>query len=191
MSAAGAASDVYAIDPCDELLQLAADAPRGAVVHASTRLDGGRFEGAAVAIGAFDDDEEAARICLGRACGGRAGQCDRQAGVLRFCLRRHRQSFALVIGISTDGAAPVFAQAIRAKLEALLPKGFAALGCGGGALARRGEGVGSVVRRPPQVLAGVHRACGDQPRDAHRPSAISSASSPRSRALGARLKTAR
>ena len=34
----------------------------------------------------------------------------------------------LVIGISTDGAAPVFAQAIRAKLEALLPQGFAALG---------------------------------------------------------------
>ncbi len=32
----------------------------------------------------------------------------------------------LVIGISTDGAAPVFAQAIRAKLEALLPQGFAA-----------------------------------------------------------------
>ena len=30
----------------------------------------------------------------------------------------------LVIGISTDGAAPVFAQAIRAKLEALLPHGF-------------------------------------------------------------------
>ena len=31
----------------------------------------------------------------------------------------------LVIGISTDGAAPVFAQAIRAKLEALIPRGFA------------------------------------------------------------------
>ena len=31
----------------------------------------------------------------------------------------------LVIGISTDGAAPVFAQAIRAKIEALMPKGFA------------------------------------------------------------------
>jgi uroporphyrin-III C-methyltransferase/precorrin-2 dehydrogenase/sirohydrochlorin ferrochelatase len=30
-----------------------------------------------------------------------------------------------VIGISTDGASPVFAQAIRAKLEALLPNGFA------------------------------------------------------------------
>jgi uroporphyrin-III C-methyltransferase / precorrin-2 dehydrogenase / sirohydrochlorin ferrochelatase len=31
----------------------------------------------------------------------------------------------LVIGISTDGAAPVFGQAIRAKLEAVIPHGFA------------------------------------------------------------------
>jgi uroporphyrin-III C-methyltransferase/precorrin-2 dehydrogenase/sirohydrochlorin ferrochelatase len=31
----------------------------------------------------------------------------------------------LVVGISTDGAAPVFAQAIRGKLEAMLPRGFA------------------------------------------------------------------
>jgi uroporphyrin-III C-methyltransferase/precorrin-2 dehydrogenase/sirohydrochlorin ferrochelatase len=30
-----------------------------------------------------------------------------------------------VIGISTDGAAPVFGQAIRARLEALIPRGFA------------------------------------------------------------------
>ena len=30
----------------------------------------------------------------------------------------------LVVGISTDGAAPVFAQAVRAKIEALLPQGF-------------------------------------------------------------------
>jgi uroporphyrin-III C-methyltransferase / precorrin-2 dehydrogenase / sirohydrochlorin ferrochelatase len=31
----------------------------------------------------------------------------------------------LVIGISTDGAAPAFAQAIRAKLEGMIPRGFA------------------------------------------------------------------
>ena len=43
----------------------------------------------------------------------------------------------LVIGISTDGAAPVFAQAIRAKLEALLPHRLCALGAGGLALAQR------------------------------------------------------
>ena len=31
----------------------------------------------------------------------------------------------LVIGISTDGASPIFGQAIRAKLEAMIPRGFA------------------------------------------------------------------
>ncbi len=31
----------------------------------------------------------------------------------------------LVIGISTDGASPVFGQVIRAKIEALIPRGFA------------------------------------------------------------------
>src|SRR5262249_57383888 len=29
-----------------------------------------------------------------------------------------------VIGVSTDGAAPVFAQAIRAKIEAMIPRTF-------------------------------------------------------------------
>ena len=32
----------------------------------------------------------------------------------------------LVIGISTDGAAPVFGQALRARIEALIPASFAA-----------------------------------------------------------------
>src|SRR4029079_4198878 len=31
----------------------------------------------------------------------------------------------LVVGISTDGAAPVFGQAIRSRIEGLLPRGFA------------------------------------------------------------------
>ena len=31
----------------------------------------------------------------------------------------------LVVGISTDGGAPVFAQALRARIETLLPQGFA------------------------------------------------------------------
>ena len=53
----------------------------------------------------------------------------------------------LVIGISTDGAAPVFAQAIRAKLEAHDPARLRALGGGGAALARRREIVRPVVRR--------------------------------------------
>ena len=31
----------------------------------------------------------------------------------------------LVVGISTDGAAPIFGQAMRSRIEALLPAGFA------------------------------------------------------------------
>ena len=50
----------------------------------------------------------------------------------------------LVIGISTDGAAPVFGQAIRAKFEALIPHGFAAwaecFGALAGSAARPGIG---------------------------------------------------
>jgi uroporphyrin-III C-methyltransferase/precorrin-2 dehydrogenase/sirohydrochlorin ferrochelatase len=42
-----------------------------------------------------------------------------------------------VIGISTDGAARFFAQAIRAKLEAMIPQGFRAVG------------------RPPRAAAGA------------------------------------
>ena len=41
----------------------------------------------------------------------------------------------LVVAISTDGAAPVFAQAIRARLEALLPPSFAQMGRGGARMA--------------------------------------------------------
>ena len=67
----------------------------------------------------------------------------------------------LVIGISTDGAAPVFAQAIRAKLEALLPKGFADWAAAAARWRVGCEGLRPVVYRPAQVLAGVHRPCGD------------------------------
>ncbi len=52
----------------------------------------------------------------------------------------------LVIGISTDGAAPVFAQAIRAKLEALIPQGFARWAEAARALAREREGARAFVR---------------------------------------------
>ena len=52
------------------------------------------FAGAAIAVGDFDDDMRGATLRSRRARGRRAGQCDRQAGVLRFCLRRHRQPLA-------------------------------------------------------------------------------------------------
>ncbi len=83
------------------------------------------FPGAAVAIGAFEDDESAAAFAAAaRAAGVPVNVIDKPA-FCDFSFGAIVNRSPLVIGISTDGAAPVFAQAIRAKLEALLPKGFA------------------------------------------------------------------
>ncbi len=81
---------------------------------------------AAIAVGAFDNDEDAATFATAaRAAGVPVNVIDKPA-FCDFSFGSIVNRSPLVIGISTDGAAPVFAQAIRAKLEALLPQGFAA-----------------------------------------------------------------
>ena len=62
LSASGAHVEVYAVDACDELLQLAADPPRGAIVLIRRAWTAEDFKGAVVAVGAFEDDEGAARF---------------------------------------------------------------------------------------------------------------------------------
>ena len=90
----------------------------------------------------------------------------------------------LVIGISTDGAAPVFAQAIRAKLEALLPQGFAAWAA---AAARwragvKASGLSFAGRRKFWQLFTAHAVSQSQQRTERWP--ISTASLPRWRGRG-------
>jgi uroporphyrin-III C-methyltransferase/precorrin-2 dehydrogenase/sirohydrochlorin ferrochelatase len=83
------------------------------------------LRGAAIAVGGFDDDDAAKLFAdAARAAGVPVNVIDRPA-FCDFSFGAIVNRSPLVIGISTDGAAPVFAQAIRAKLEAMLPKGFA------------------------------------------------------------------
>jgi len=83
------------------------------------------LRGAAIAVGGFDDDAAAKEFSdAARALGVPVNVIDKPA-FCDFSFGAIVNRSPLVIGISTDGAAPVFAQAIRAKLEALLPKGFA------------------------------------------------------------------
>ena len=125
LSASGASVDVYATDVCDELQQLAADPPRGAIVINRRLWSAENFADAAIAVGAFEDDEAAATFAgAARAAGVPVNVIDKPE-FCDFSFGAIVNRSPLVIGISTDGAAPVFAQAIRAKLEALLPKGFA------------------------------------------------------------------
>ena len=125
LSAAGAQVNVYASEMSDDMRQLAADVSRGAITLHERNWCPEDLPGAAVAIGAFDNDEGAAAFATAaRAAGVPVNVIDKPA-FCDFSFGAIVNRSPLVIGISTDGAAPVFAQAIRAKLEALLPKGFA------------------------------------------------------------------
>jgi uroporphyrin-III C-methyltransferase/precorrin-2 dehydrogenase/sirohydrochlorin ferrochelatase len=125
LSAAGARVEVYADQISDEMKQVAADAPRGEIVIVERAWSPEDIRGAAVAIGAFEDDARAGVFAAAaRAVGVPVNVIDKPA-FCDFSFGAIVNRSPLVIGISTDGAAPVFAQAIRAKLEALLPNGFA------------------------------------------------------------------
>jgi uroporphyrin-III C-methyltransferase/precorrin-2 dehydrogenase/sirohydrochlorin ferrochelatase len=125
LSAAGAEVAVFAERPCEELRAVAAQAARAAIVlhQRAWRIED--FTGAAVAVGGFDDDAEAERFArAARAAGIPVNVIDRPA-YCDFSFGAIVNRSPLVIGISTDGAAPVFGQAIRARLEAMIPRGFA------------------------------------------------------------------
>jgi len=125
LSAAGADVDVLASELSDEMLAVAADPPQSAIVVHLRGWEASDFAGAAIAVGAFEDDEEAKRFAsAARKAGVPVNVIDKPA-FCDFSFGSIVNRSPLVIGISTDGAAPVFAQAVRAKLEALIPRGFA------------------------------------------------------------------
>ena len=121
LAAAGARVDVCAAEPGEKMLALAARVR----LH-NRHWDAADFAGAALAVGDLRDDAQAQAFReSGRLHGvpvnviDKPAYCDFQFGAIV-------ERSPLVIGISTDGAAPVFGQAIRARIEALLPQGFRA-----------------------------------------------------------------
>src|SRR5438067_3783042 len=125
LSAAGANVEVFAERPCQELCALALEAPDASLTlrHRAWRTED--FTGAAVAVGGFENETNAARFAgAARAAGVPVNVIDRPAHC-DFSFGAIVNRSPLVIGISTAGAAPVFAQMIRAKLEASIPRGFA------------------------------------------------------------------
>ena len=125
LSAAGATVEVWAEDPCAEMQALAAGPLGGPVVLVREPWSTARFADAALVVGDAADEDEAARIAAAaRAAGVPVNVIDRPAHcTFQFGAIVNRSP--LVVGISTGGAAPVFGQAIRARIEALLPSGFA------------------------------------------------------------------
>lgn len=125
LAAAGADVAVYAADPGDEMTALAQGCRTGTVTLHRHPWTAEVFAGAALAVGAIEGLAEAGAFCdAARAAGvpvnivDKPDLCDVQFGGI---VNRS----PLVIGISTDGAAPVFGQAIRTRIEAILPQGLA------------------------------------------------------------------
>jgi uroporphyrin-III C-methyltransferase/precorrin-2 dehydrogenase/sirohydrochlorin ferrochelatase len=125
LSATGARVEVFAATPGEEMLALSATPPRGLVILHDRTWAPDDFAGAAIAVADCADDEEAAQFAAAaRVAGVPVNVIDRPA-FCDFSFGAIVNRSPLVIGISTDGASPVFGQAIRAKIEALIPKGFA------------------------------------------------------------------
>jgi len=125
LSAAGANVEVFAAHPCEEIRALATETPGGAIRLHRREWQATDLANAAVAVGGFADDSEAeAFASAGHAAGVPVNVIDKPT-YCDFSFGTIVNRSPLVIGISTDGAAPIFAQAVRAKLEAMIPRGFA------------------------------------------------------------------
>lgn len=124
VAAAGAQVDVYADEFCDEFVTLAQAQNRITLHHRP--WDGAILKGAVLAIcDAAGDGEAKAFYCAAKAAGVPANVIDRPAHCM-FQFGSIVNRSPLVVGISTTGAAPILGQAVRRRIETLLPPTLAA-----------------------------------------------------------------
>jgi uroporphyrin-III C-methyltransferase/precorrin-2 dehydrogenase/sirohydrochlorin ferrochelatase len=124
LAATGASVDVFAPDACAKMRDIVA-ARHNIALH-ERRWAENDFLGAALAFGAMQDDEEATRAAAAaRAAGVLLNLADRP-GVSDFIMGAIVNRSPLVIGVSTGGASPVFAQAVRGRIDMLIPASFGA-----------------------------------------------------------------
>ncbi len=122
LAAAGAHVDVYSLDPGSRLLSLAQAEPRIVLHNRAPIADD--FAGAALALAEAADMAQAqAFAVLARTAGVPLNVLDKP-DVSDFQFGAIVERSPLIVAISTDGGAPIFAQAIRARIEALLPANF-------------------------------------------------------------------
>jgi len=117
--AAGADMLLLAPEPSAKLAEVIAG---GRVRHERRAWREADFDGALAAIIEARDDAEAERFRVGaRRAGALVNAIDRP-DYCDFSFGSIVDRSPLLIAISTDGAAPVFAQAIRSRIEALFPE---------------------------------------------------------------------
>ncbi|CAN7405765.1 siroheme synthase CysG [Bosea sp. LjRoot237] len=126
LAAAGCDLLILAGDSPEIFAGLAADPPAGSVTVLPRAWQADDLDGAALAVADIDSlDEAKAFAAAARQSGVPVNVVDKPE-FCDFAFGSVVNRSPLVVAISTDGAAPVFGQAIRAKIEALLPSGLKA-----------------------------------------------------------------
>ncbi len=118
LAAAGARVLVKAEEQIHELEALAAAEPRIALVRGRWRP--ADLDGAAIAVAEAEGDEAAEFAASARGRGVAVNVID-QPAFCDFQFGAIVNRSPVVVGISTDGAAPILGQAIRRRIEAILP----------------------------------------------------------------------
>jgi uroporphyrin-III C-methyltransferase/precorrin-2 dehydrogenase/sirohydrochlorin ferrochelatase len=126
LAAAGAHVDVYAPEPSEELRAVPAEIVAGSVTLHLRQWQPEDLTGAAFCIGAMEDEDDCiAFVTAARKTGAIVNAVDRpHLCDVKFGAIVNRSP--MVVGISTEGAAPVFGQTVRARIEGMLPRGFKA-----------------------------------------------------------------
>jgi len=126
LAAAGARVEIFAAHLTDEMSSLiergAAD---GSITHVGSHWTPAVMSGAAIALADAEDEQEAASFAeAARDAGVQCNVIDKPA-YCQFQFGSIVNRSPVVIGISTDGAAPILGQAIRRRIETLLPPAIA------------------------------------------------------------------
>jgi uroporphyrin-III C-methyltransferase / precorrin-2 dehydrogenase / sirohydrochlorin ferrochelatase len=124
IAASGADVAVFAPSPSQKMFETAGRYPQIALFLRAWAPED--LVGAALAVADAADAEEAARFAEAARRAGTPVNVIDQPEFCDFSFGTIVNRSPLVIGISTDGAAPVFGQALRARIEALIPLNFAA-----------------------------------------------------------------
>ncbi len=119
LAAAGAMVDVYAEEVCEALATLV-PVSGGVTLHPLPWTEDD-LAGAALAIADIEDDAEAAQfVASAKASGVPYNVIDRPE-FCQFQFGAIVNRSPVVVGISTSGAAPILGQAVRRRIETLLP----------------------------------------------------------------------
>ncbi len=122
---------VHVVSPvsaiCEQMEQLLRqDVAQGRLVHIDAELRDEHFAGMAIAVADIETEEEAAAFqTVAKRAGVPVNVIDKPA-FCDFQFGSIVNRSPVVVGISTDGAAPILGQAIRRKIETLLPAALAA-----------------------------------------------------------------